>query len=205
MGDFCKKISSMQSMTDVSTKIQVDEVTLDLVVVRKRVKNINARLHGSTLSVSAPHRVSRGEVRTVAVELARRLLRRARADAVNGDDSGRIVATKVAAKFAKPPRVTEVRFSTNQRSQWGSYSPRTGVIRLNAVLKVMPPWVLEAVVAHELAHSVHPDHSPAFWKLVRSVCRHTDRANAFLEGVSWLASSWEGLEPAERTQLAGRI
>ena len=205
MSDFRKKMSSMQSMTDVSTKIQVDEVTLDLVVVRKRVKNINARLHGSTLSVSAPHRVSRGEVRSVAVELARRLLRRARADAVNGDDSGRIVANKVAAKFPKPPRVTEVRFSTNQRSQWGSYSPRTGVIRLNAALKVMPPWVLEAVVAHELAHSVHPDHSLAFWKLVRSICRHTDRENAFLEGVGWLASSWEGLEPAERSQLAGKI
>ena len=195
----------MPSMTEVSTKIQVDEVTLDLVVVRKRVKNINARLHGSTLSVSAPHRVSSGEVHDVAVELARRLLRRARADAVNGDDSGRIVAHKVAAKFPKPPRVTEVRFSTNQRSQWGSYSPRTGVMRLNAVLKVMPPWVLEAVVAHELAHSFHPDHSPAFWNLVRSVCRHTDRANAFLEGVRWLASSWEGLEPAERSQLAGKI
>ena len=192
-------------MTEASTKLLVDGMTLDLVVVRKRVKNINARLHGSTLSVSAPHRVSRGEVRSVAVELARRLLRRARADAVNGDDSGRIVAHKVAAKFPKPPRVTEVRFSTNQRSQWGSYSPRTGIIRLNAVLKLMPPWVLEAVVAHELAHSFHPDHSPAFWKLVRSVCRQTDRANAFLEGVSWLASSWEGLEPAERSQLAGKI
>jgi len=194
----------MHLMTDVLTKLDVDGMTLDLVVVRKRVKNINARLSGSTLSVSAPHRVSRGEVRSVAVELARRLLRRARADAVNGDDSGRIVATKVAAKFPKPPRVTEVRFSTNQRSQWGSYSPRTGVIRLNAVLKVMPPWVLEAVVAHELAHSIHPDHSPAFWKLVRSICRHTDRANAFLEGVSWVAASWEGLEPAERSQLAGK-
>lgn len=194
----------MLGMTEISTKLDVDGVALDLVVVRKRVKNINARLHGSTLSVSAPHRVSRGEVRNVAVELARRLLRRARADAVNGDDSGRIVAHKVAAKFPKPPRVTEVRFSTNQRSQWGSYSPRTGVIRLNAVLKVMPPWVLEAVVAHELAHSVHPDHSPAFWKLVRSICRHTDRANAFLEGVSWVASSWEGLEPAEKSQLTGK-
>jgi predicted metal-dependent hydrolase len=132
------------------------------------------------------------------------LLRRARADAVNGDDSGRIIAHKVAAKFPVPPRVTEVRFSTNQTSQWGSYSPRTGVIRLNAVLKVMPPWVLEAVVAHELAHSIHLDHSPAFWRLVRSVCRHSDRANAFLDGVRWMATSWDDLQPAERSQLAGR-
>ena len=191
-------------MADVSKKIQVDGVALDLVVVRKRVKNINARLHGSTLAVSAPHRVSRREVHEAAVELGRRLLRRARADAVNGDDVGMVIARKVAAKFAKPPKVTDVKFSTNQRSQWGSYSPRTGIVRLNAALKVMPPWVLEAVVAHELAHSIHPDHSPAFWRLARAVCRHTDRANAFLEGVTWLASSWDVLEPAERDQLAGR-
>jgi hypothetical protein len=77
-------------------------------------------------------------------------------------------------------------------------------VRLNAVLKAMPPWVLEAVVAHELAHSIHPDHSQAFWRLVRSVCRHTDRANAFLDGVRWLATSWDGLQPAERAQLAGK-
>jgi predicted metal-dependent hydrolase len=80
----------------------------------------------------------------------------------------------------------------------------TGIIRLNEVLRIMPPWVLEAVVAHELAHSVHPDHSPAFWKLVRSVCRHTDRANAFLDGVRWLATSWEWLEADHRAQLAGK-
>ena len=194
----------MPAMTETTTKLDVDGMTLDLVVVRKRVKNINARLHGSTLAVSAPHRVSRREVQEAAVELGRRLLRRARADAVNGDDAGRIVAEKVAARFPLPPQVTEVRFSTNQLSQWGSYSSQTGIVRLNAVLKVMPPWVLEAVVAHELAHSIHPDHSPAFWDLVRSVCRHTDRANAFLDGVRWLATSWDGLQPAERAQLAGR-
>lgn len=191
-------------MTDASIKLDVDGVTLDLVVVRKRVKNINARLNGSTLSVSAPHRVSRREVHETAVELGRRLLRRARADAVNGDDSGRIVAEKVAARFPRSPKVTRVLFSTNQSAQWGSYSSMTGIIRLNEVLRIMPPWVLEAVVAHELAHSVHPDHSPAFWKLVRSVCRHTDRANAFLDGVRWLATSWEGLEAEQRAQLAGK-
>jgi predicted metal-dependent hydrolase len=194
----------MPAMTETTTKLDVDGMTLDLVVVRKRVKNINARLHGSTLAISAPHRVSRREVHEAAVELGRRLLRRARADAVNGDDAGRIVAEKVAARFPLPPQVTEVRFSTNQLSQWGSYSSQTGIVRLNAVLKVMPPWVLEAVVAHELAHSIHPDHSPAFWELVRSVCRHTDRANAFLDGVRWLATSWEGLQPGERAQLAGK-
>ena len=49
-------------MTIASNSLVVDGVTLELKVVRKRVKNINARLHGRTLSVSAPHRVSKREL-----------------------------------------------------------------------------------------------------------------------------------------------
>jgi predicted metal-dependent hydrolase len=186
-----------------SRKLLVDGITLDVVVVRKRVKNINARLRGTTLSVSAPPRVSGKELREVVVDLARRLLRRTRADAVNGNGGAEALVRKVAARFPRPPRVREVRFVTTQTARWGSYSPRTGLVRLNAALRLMPPWVLEAVVAHELAHAFHLDHSPAFWRLARSVCRHTDRANAFLDGVSWLASSWDDLPPVERRQLTG--
>lgn len=184
--------------------LKVDGVALELDVVRKRVKNINARLHGRRLSVSAPHRVPVRELDETIVELARTLLRRSRADELNSNGGAGAVARRVAERFRRPPRVTEVRFVTNQTAQWGSYSPRSGVIRLHAALREMPPWVLEAVVAHELAHSFHPDHSPAFWKLVRSVCPRTDRANAFLEGVNWLASMWDDLPPVERRQLAGR-
>ena len=169
--------------------LQVDGVTLDLVVTRKRVKNINARLHGSTLSVSAPHRVSRRELDEAALELARRLLRRARAADLNADGAARALAARVAARFPDPPKITDVIFVTTQKARWGSYSAQTGIVRLNAALSLMPPWVLEAVVAHELAHVFHLDHSPEFWKLARAACRHTDRARAFLEGVTWLASS----------------
>ncbi len=184
--------------------VNVDGVTLDVVVVRKRVKNINVRLHGNTLSVSAPRRVSKNELNEAIVELARRLLRRSRAEAVNTDGAAAEIAGKVATRFAEPPKVSEVRFVTNQTARWGSYNTQTGVVRLNAALKLMPPWVLEAIVAHELAHSFHADHSPEFWELARSVCPRTDRARAFLEGVSWLASSWNSLPPIERAQLVGR-
>ncbi|MEJ2582596.1 MAG: M48 family peptidase, partial [Acidobacteriota bacterium] len=59
--------------------LEVDGVALQLEVVRKRVKNINARLHGSKLSVSAPHRVPAGEREESSIELARKLVRRSRA------------------------------------------------------------------------------------------------------------------------------
>lgn len=194
----------MLSMTNGVRTLEVDGVALELRVVRKRVKNINVRLNGKVLSVSAPHRVSVRELDETIVQLARRLVRRSRADVVNSGGGADEIARKVAARFPKPPEVAELRFVTNQTARWGSYSCQTGIIRLNAALRLMPPWVLEAVVAHELAHVFHPDHSSAFWELVRSVCSKTDRAQAFLEGVSWLASSWEDLPPVERSQLTGR-
>ena len=194
----------MLSMMDNARTLEVDGVALDLKVVRKRVKNINARLHGKTLSVSAPYRVSVRELDETILELARKLVRRSRADTLNSAGGADAIARKVAARFSNPPEVAEVRFVTNQTTQWGSYSPQTGIVRLNAALRQMPPWVLEAVVAHELAHTFHLDHSPAFWELVRSVCSKTDRARAFLEGVTWLAAAWDDLPPVERSQLTGR-
>ena len=184
--------------------VEIDGITLELRVVRKRVKHVNARLEGSTLRVSAPHGVPSKELDELIQRLGRRLLRRNRAIEVNAGEGAVTLARKIAARFADPPEIADVRFSTTQHARWGSYSTRTGVVHLNAALSHMPPWVLEAVLAHELAHAVHPDHSPAFWELLREVCPETDRARAFLEGVAWLAASWEELPPVERTQLARR-
>jgi len=183
--------------------LRVDGVTLELRVTRKRVKNINARLVGNELRVSAPQSVSAGELRDAIESLARRLVRREHASRVNRETDALALARRVARRFPDRPEVADARFSTAQKARWGSYSPRTRVMRLNAALREMPSWVLEAVVAHELAHVRHPDHSRAFWKLVREVCPQTDRARAFLEGVGWVAARWDTLPPVERSQLAG--
>lgn len=180
----------------------VDETALTLLVERKRrVKNVNARLEGSVLRVSAPPGMRQEDLAPVVEGLARKLLRRAHAKRVNGEGDALALSRKVAACFPDPPSVHRVLFSTTQRSRWGSYSPRTDTIRLNAALKSMPRWVLEAVVAHELTHSVHPDHSPAFWRLLRNICPDTDRAMSFLAGVGWLARHHAELPPVERELL----
>lgn len=183
-------------------EISVDGSTLMLALERKRVKNVNARLRGSTLSVSAPVEMTDEKLEPVIQGLARRLLRRAHAGRVNEEEDALALAQKVAERFPEPPpSVDRVVFVTTQRARWGSYSPRTKTVRLNAALRRMPRWVLEAVVTHELAHAVHPDHSPAFWRLLRGVCPDTDRAEAFLAGVSWLAHHHGELPPVERELL----
>ncbi len=185
--------------------IIVDGIQLTLVLERKRVRNVNARLRASTLSVSAPLGMPEETLTPIVLGLARRLLRRERQARVNTEEDALALARRVATRFPRPPDVTRVLFVTTQRARWGSYSPKTGTVRLHASLREMPSWVLEAVVAHELAHAVYPDHSPAFWKLLREACPETDRATAFLAGVAWLGRRWEGLPPVERALLTGVV
>ena len=54
---------------------------------------------------------------------------------------------------------------SNAQRRWGSCA-RGGTIRINWRLVMAPPEVRRSVVAHEVAHLVHFDHSPAFHALL---------------------------------------
>jgi predicted metal-dependent hydrolase len=85
---------------------------------------------------------------------------------------------------AKP---SSVRWVTNQNSRWGSATPADGSIRLSDKLRSMPQWVIDYVLLHELAHLIVSAHGPAFWRLLDDYTQ-TERAKAFLEGVSFATS-----------------
>ncbi len=191
----------MHRNTTNTTNITIDGRALTLTIERKNVKNINARLREDQLSVSVPLHATQASIDAVIPDLARRLIRRQHARAINKADDALGLARRIAARFPKPPQIDTVIFVTNQEARWGSYSSATHTIRINATLRHMPPWVLEAVIAHELAHIFHFDHSPAFWALLRRVCPDTDKAQGFLHGVAWLSRSWDKLPPIERSLL----
>lgn len=62
----------------------------------------------------------------------------------------------------------EIKLSS-ARTQWGSCTVR-GVVRFNWQLVKMPLPLIDYVVVHELAHLKEMNHSPAFWRVVESVC-----------------------------------
>jgi len=71
--------------------------------------------------------------------------------------------------FAAQLRVTCTRLSlSSAQTRWGSASA-DGSIRLNWRLIHFAMASIDYVVAHELAHLRHMDHSPRFWDVVRSV------------------------------------
>ncbi|MGZ4661034.1 MAG: M48 metallopeptidase family protein, partial [Arthrobacter sp.] len=75
----------------------------------------------------------------------------------------------------------------NQNSRWGSATPADGTIRLSEKLRAMPQWVIDYVLLHELAHLMVAGHNAAFWRLLEAY-PETERAKAFLEGVSFATS-----------------
>lgn len=54
------------------------------------------------------------------------------------------------------------------RSRWGSCTA-DGAMSFSWRLILTPPPILDYVAAHECAHLIHLDHSPAFWRVVREL------------------------------------
>lgn len=55
------------------------------------------------------------------------------------------------------------------RSRWGSCGP-DGSLSFSWRLVFAPPEVLDYLVAHEVAHLVHMNHSARFWAQARALC-----------------------------------
>ena len=68
----------------------------------------------------------------------------------------------------------------DQLSRWGSCST-TGVLSYSWRLIFAPPFVLDYLAAHEVAHLVEMNHSPRFWRLVERICPHAARAKSWLD------------------------
>lgn len=56
------------------------------------------------------------------------------------------------------------------KTRWGSCTPKTGAIRINARLAAYPPECHEFVVAHELVHLLEPSHNARFHALLDEFC-----------------------------------
>ena len=65
------------------------------------------------------------------------------------------------------------------QSRWGSCSTERS-LSYSWRLILAPPFVLDYVVAHEVAHMRHMHHGPRFWNLVRELSEQSDAAQAWL-------------------------
>ena len=80
------------------------------------------------------------------------------------------------ASLGFAPRKVALRDTT---SRWGSCSA-SGALNFSWRLIMAPPFVLDYLAAHEVAHLVHMNHSDDFWAITKKLAPRTDHAEAWL-------------------------
>jgi hypothetical protein len=148
-------------------------------VSRRRKKTSEARWVAGRIVVSVPAHLDLMTRDKTVNWLVERLMTRQRMHI--GDDELLVRAVALSQRYLNGARPRSVRWVTNQSARWGSCSCDTGDIRLSHRLRVVPGWVLDSVLVHELAHLTHPDHSSAFHDLADGYPRHRE-AGLFLAG-----------------------
>lgn len=84
---------------------------------------------------------------------------------------------KYTQRIGKPAKRITLK---DTQSRWGSCSSK-GFLNFSWRLILAPPFVLDYLAAHEVAHLVEMNHSQRFWKLTRSLCADTDQAERWLK------------------------
>ncbi|PMC75192.1 MULTISPECIES: M48 family metallopeptidase [unclassified Brachybacterium] len=152
---------------------------------RRRTVSI-ARSDGN-LVVSIPASMSRREERRWVEQMVQQLRDKEQRNAPprRSDADLLALAREVSDTYlggrARPASVT---WSTRQNRRWGSCTSADATIRLSHRLQGMPDYVVRAVMMHELVHLLVPDHGPEFRALMANY-PDAERANAFLDGVTW--------------------
>lgn len=155
------------------------------VVVRtstRRRKTATAYWEGDTIVVVIPVHVRRADRPELVDWLVARVLAK-RPRAATSDRALFERAASLADRYVDGVRPASIRWVTNQGKRWGSCSAASREIRLSHRLRHVPEWVLDATIVHELAHLVHPNHSPDFHRLADRHPRQREAA-LFLEGYS---------------------
>ncbi len=86
------------------------------------------------------------------------------------------IALDHAARVGRSVRRIAIK---DPRSRWASCAP-DGTLAFSWRLLMSPPWVLDYVVAHEVAHLVEMNHSARFWAVVHRLTPHVEPAKAWL-------------------------
>ncbi len=88
---------------------------------------------------------------------------------------------EIIPKYSKfvSKKIRAVRIRT-MRSLWGTCSSEQ-CLTFNLSLIFCPDYVIEAVVAHEIAHITHANHSKAFWDLLASWSPGYEKADLWMK------------------------
>lgn len=150
------------------------EMEIEVVESTRRVKTAQLTVTPVGVRVTLPASASKEEKDRLVEILVRKHKKSLRSNDVDLMARARKLATEYG--FELP---VEIKWVDNQNHRWGSCTPSTRVIRISSSMNTFPLWVIDSVVAHELAHLTHRRHNAAFWRLANRYPL-MERARGFL-------------------------
>lgn len=152
----------------------MSDFPIDVVRSKRRKRTIQGALRDGRIKVMVPDGLNPEEEARLVDNLAEKIIDKATSAEVDLDERAHALAGRY-----RLPIPSSVEWSSRQMTRWGSCSPEERRIRVSNRLASMPPWVLDWVLVHELAHLVVPDHGPEFQTLV-SQYELAERAKGYL-------------------------
>ncbi|QWC84427.1 M48 family metallopeptidase [Nocardioidaceae bacterium] len=178
----------------------MDHMEVEVRRSRRRTRTVQAYKEDGRVVVMVPARFSRAEEREwvdkMVAKLDRAERRRRPSDAALTARARRLSDTYLGG-LARPH---SVRWVDNMTTRWGSCTPSDASIRLSRRLQQMPPWVLDYVLVHELAHLLEANHNADFWAWVDAYPQ-AERAKGFLDG--WCAAQQSGAASSQQSDEPG--
>ena len=170
-------------MTNEQRQFTAQGQTFPVILVRKKVKNINLHVRSDgTLYISAPARVPWEYIEDF-LQKKTDFIVRAMDEMAERKRNTPVMKQKLYHKLlqslgkklfpaslsrmqplfdglALPDPVLKQRV---MRSRWGSCMPLKGIVTMNTYLAIMPEEIIDHVMLHELCHFLQPNHSRHFY------------------------------------------
>jgi len=180
-------------MTDIKHSIKGQNGAKISVTVRrdKRLKRSSRwqRDSNGTILLRIPARMPKKHLKGLLKQIEARLEKQEKTAKRRTDKDLEKRAEYINIKYFKSIITWKaIRWVGNMNTRLGSCTnggPTDGHIRISDKIKNWPQWVIDSIIAHELVHRLHNDHSPAFWATLNEGYPLNERARGFTMGLGF--------------------
>lgn len=155
---------------------------MEIKIIRssRRLRTVSARLVKDTLLVRAPLMLSEQRLDKVVSGFKLKFERKKLKQGLDKNQNLIDIAAKFNEKyFDNKLKINSIEYVIDQNSKFGCCNYRTANIRISHRIGLMPEWVRDYVVIHEMAHLIEPNHSKSFWDIVYRY-KLSERARGYL-------------------------
>ena len=165
-----------------------DPITVEVVHDGRLRTRLHWEWNGDQVRIRVPKGIPQRELDKHVADIVAEVKRRRAQVRVRADEDLEEMARRLNKRyFGSEISWHSIRWVSNMRKRLGSCTnggPTDGDIRISDRARGWPEWVVEYIVAHELAHRKYHGHGRDFWAYVGRYPQ-TERARGFILGLAF--------------------